>query len=113
MPSLRKPSPETLRAFLAAQAKLDFTYAPVGATATAPPTGYVVDHTRMRLGEGKSVFDAARAALGRWEHFRLGWVETWPPGLPIVAGQVVAVIAQSARLWWLLADAKVMSLTQW
>jgi uncharacterized protein (UPF0548 family) len=100
MPSLRKPSAETLRAFLATQAKLNFTYTAVGATATVPPAGYVVDHTRIRLGEGPAVFAAARAALARWEHFRLGWVETWPPELPVEAGQVVAVIARSAGLWW-------------
>jgi uncharacterized protein (UPF0548 family) len=103
MPSLRKPSADALRAFLATQAKLDFTYAAVGATAAVPPPGYVVDHTRIRLGEGAAVFTAARAALGRWEHFHLGWVETWPPGLPVKAGQVVAVIARSAGLWWLNA----------
>jgi uncharacterized protein (UPF0548 family) len=103
MPSLRKPSPEKLRAFLATQARLDFTYEAVGATATVPPAGYVVDHTRIRLGDGPGVFAAARAALSRWEHFHLGWVETWPPGLPIEAGQVVAVIARFGGLWWLNA----------
>jgi uncharacterized protein (UPF0548 family) len=51
-----------------------------------PPAGYVVDHTRIKLGEGAKVFAAAKAALGRWEHFRLGWVETWPPETPIQAG---------------------------
>ena len=103
MPFLRKPAAETIRAFLATQAKRDFTYPAVGATAAVPPPGYVVDHTRIRLGDGPGVFAAARAALGRWEHFRLGWVETWPPGLPIEAGQIVAVIARSGGLWWLNA----------
>src|SRR5665213_1739139 len=103
MPSLRKPSADALRGFLTTQAKLDFTYTAVGATAAVPPAGYVVDHTRVRLGEGPAIFAAARAALGRWEHFRLGWVETWPPGLPVETGQVVAVIARSAGLWWLNA----------
>jgi uncharacterized protein (UPF0548 family) len=103
MPSLRKPSAATIRAFLAKQAKLNFTYSAVGATATMPPSGYVVDHTRIRLGDGPAVFAAARAALARWEHFRLGWVETWPPGLPIEVGQGVAVIARVAGLWWLNA----------
>lgn len=50
MLSLRKPSPEVIRQFLTAQAKLDFSYSAVGATATTPPAGYVVDHTRTKLG---------------------------------------------------------------
>jgi uncharacterized protein (UPF0548 family) len=103
MLSLRKPSAENLRDFLAAQSKLDFTYTAVGATAAVPPAGYVVDHTRIKLGAGARTFSAAKAALGRWEHFRLGWVETWPPETPTQAGQVVAVIARLFGLWWLNA----------
>src|SRR5262249_61724980 len=40
MLSLRKPSAEKLREFLAAQSKLDLTYHAVGATAAVPPAGY-------------------------------------------------------------------------
>lgn len=64
-----------------------------------PPAGYVVDRTRIKLGEGAGTLAAAKAALRRWEHFRLGWVETWPPETPIQAGQVVAVIARLFGLW--------------
>jgi uncharacterized protein (UPF0548 family) len=103
MLSLRKPSAEKLRDFLATQSRLDLTYAAVGATAVVPPAGYVVDHTRIKLGEGARTFAAAKSALRRWEHFRLGWVETWPPDTPIQTGQVVAVIARLLGLWWLNA----------
>lgn len=80
---------------------LDFTYSPVGATAHTPPAGYVVDRTRIELGAGESVFLAAKAALQRWEHFRLGWVEPWPPETPIQSGEVVAIMAWTAGLWTL------------
>jgi uncharacterized protein (UPF0548 family) len=103
MLSLRKPSAERLRDFLATQSKLDLTYPAVGATAVVPPAGYVVDHTRIKLGEGAGAFAAAKAALGRWEQFRLGWVEVWPAEAPIQAGQVVAVVARLFGLWWLNA----------
>jgi uncharacterized protein (UPF0548 family) len=100
---LRKPAAETIRDFLAAQSKLDLTYPAVGATAAAPPAGYVVDRTRIKLGEGAGTFAKAKDALRRWDHFRLGWVETWPPQAPIQAGQVVAVVARLFGLWWLNA----------
>jgi uncharacterized protein (UPF0548 family) len=103
MLTLRKPSTARLEDFLVAQSKLDVTYAAVGATAGVPPAGYVVDHTRIKLGDGARTFAAARAALSRWEHFRLGWVETWPPETPIQVGQVVAVIARLFGCWWLNA----------
>ena len=103
MLSLRKPSAESIRRFLAAQAKLDFTYSAVGATANQPPAGYVVDHTRIKLGEGEPVFQAAKAALQRWEQFDLGWLEAWPPETPIQTGEVVAIMARAIGLWWLNA----------
>lgn len=103
MLSLRKPSAESIRPFLSAQAKLPFTYPAVGATATTPPPGYVVDHTRIKLGEGETVFHAARAALERWEQFRLGWVEAWSSDTPIQTGEVVAVMGRAIGLWWLNA----------
>lgn len=101
MLSLRKPSADAMRRFLAQQVKLPFSYSAVGATATAPPAGFVVDHTRVKLGEGEAVFQAAVAALRRWEQFRLGWVEAWSPETPLHPGEVVAVLGHVLGLWWL------------
>ena len=103
MLSLRKPSAESIRPFLAAQANLPFSYAAVGATAETPPSGYAVDHTRIKLGEGEPVFHAAKAALQRWEQFNLGWVEAWSPDTPIKSGEAVAVMGRAIGLWWLNA----------
>ena len=100
---LRRPTAEAIRAFLASQARLDLTYSAVGATATTPPAGYVVDHTRIKLGAGEKVFAAAKAALERWQQFRLGWLEASPEDTPIKEGQVVAILARSIGLWWLNA----------
>ena len=97
---LRKPSPAAIQEFLVAQANVNLTYAPVGATATVPPAGYVVDHTRIKLGEGKAIFQAAQSALKHWDHFRLGWVQTHPPDTPLKVGQVVAVLARIFGFWW-------------
>jgi uncharacterized protein (UPF0548 family) len=103
MPRLRRPTTEAIHDFLAAQSTLNLTYSSVGATATLPPAGYVVDRTRTKLGEGAAVFQAARSALKRWDHFCLGWVETHPSDIPIKAGQVVAVLARIFGIWWLNA----------
>ena len=103
MLSLRKPSADALRRFLAAQRELPFTYAAVGATAETPPAGYVVDRTRIKLGEGEAVFRSAVAALRQWQQFRLGWVEAWPSDTPIRPGEVVAVMGRAIGVWWLNA----------
>jgi len=103
MLSFQKPSAESIRQFLAEQSKLPYTYSAVGATALTPPTEYVVDRTRIKLGEGEPVFRSAIAALQRWEHFHLGWVEAWSPDTPIKPGEVVAVMGRAFGLWWLNA----------
>jgi uncharacterized protein (UPF0548 family) len=103
MLSLRKPSADALRDFLAGQRELPFTYRAVGATAGTPPAEYVVDRTRIRLGEGEAVFRSATAALSRWAQFDLGWVEAWPPDTPIQPGEVVAVMGRAVGVWWLNA----------
>jgi uncharacterized protein (UPF0548 family) len=97
---LRRPEPAALRPFLSACADLPFTYAGVGSTTGEPPPGYTVDRTRVRLGQGEHTFAAARAALTRWEHFRLGWVEAWPGDTRLRQGEVVAVLARLVGLWW-------------
>jgi uncharacterized protein (UPF0548 family) len=103
MLSLRRPTATAVQAFLTAQAQLDFTYPGAGADSSAPAPGFDVDHTCVKLGDGEKTFVAAKAALERWQHFRLSWVEAVPAGVPIQQGQVVGVIARSFGLWWLNA----------
>ena len=103
MVSLRRPSAQMICEFLTAQSKLGFTYTAVGATASVPPAGYMANHTRIKLGQGEEVFTKAKDALKRWEQFRLGWLEAWPPRTPIRTGEVVAVVARNLGLWWLNA----------
>lgn len=103
MLSIRRPTPASVQDFLATQAKLSLTYAAVGSSLRTPPAGYVVDHTRVRLGAGERAFDAARAALAHWEHFRLGWLEAIPNDTPIERGQVVGILARSLGVWSLNA----------
>jgi len=72
MLSIQKPSIESINKFIAEQSKLDFSYSAVGATASTTPMGFVVDHTRIKLREGESMFQAGIAALRRWDQFKLG-----------------------------------------
>ena len=102
---LRRPEPETVSTFLNAQAGCAFTYSAVGATASMkqPPAGFVMDHTRVQIGQGQDVFERAKAALKSWEQFRLGWVEARSETEVIRPGNHVAVITHQFGLWWLNA----------
>lgn len=100
---LRQPAPRQIAEFLAGQQSLPFTYAAVGATAGPLPSGFAVDRTRASLGQGEATFEAACAALRRWQQFDLGWVEATPTDTALEPGQAIAVIAHLGGVHWLNA----------
>ena len=104
MISLVKPSPEAIARFLARQRDQAFSYPAPGSSRTADaPPGFVVDHRRQELGQGKKAFEASCAAIRDWDMFRLGWVEICQPLPAIEAGVVVAILAHFGGVWWLNA----------
>jgi len=99
---LSRPPAEAIGAFLAREGAKPLSYPEVGATRGEGPVGYAVDRCRICLGKGQRTFDAACAALRRWEMFRLGWVTPWPEP-PIEVGSVVGILASFGGLWFLNA----------
>ena len=98
-----RPSEARIRRFLDRCRDLPYSYPDVGASLGEPPAGYVLDHHRVRLGEGMEVFERAGAALCNWAMFRLGWIEVWPPAAPVEAGTIVALLARGLGVWSLFA----------
>lgn len=99
----KKPDSKKIQQFKNEQAKLDFTYENVGSTSATPPAGYVVDHTRQKLGQGEAVFEITKQAMQQWQPFQLGWVAPYSIETPITKGEVVVVVARVLGLWWLNA----------
>lgn len=100
---LTRPSDARIRRFLVEQHGLPLSYPDAGASLGEPPAGYVLDHHRLRLGEGAEVLDLARAALRDRAMFRVGGVEAWPPRAPIEEGSTVTLLARGCGLWALFA----------
>ena len=131
---LTEPGPQRIRGFLDRQAEEPFSYPAVGATRPEPgapveaPPGHDLDHNRTFLGDGPEVFDAACAALARWEMFPAAWARIEPrievgsepsagsaggPGPPpIREGTVVAMVARALGVWWLSACRIVYTLDE-
>jgi uncharacterized protein (UPF0548 family) len=100
---ITKPSAEKIRRFIASQQELPFSYPETGATRGPLPTGYVIDHNRIKLGTGRETYERAAAALRKWKHFDLGWGKIVPPETPIQVGATVAMQAQHYGFWSLNA----------
>jgi uncharacterized protein (UPF0548 family) len=100
---LHRPDRDEIRAFIADQAPLPFSYPEIGATRGDAPAGYRVAHHRTGLGRGQSVFERAAAALRDWRMFSLPGVELCWPDAPITVGTTVAILAGGGRLWSLNA----------
>jgi uncharacterized protein (UPF0548 family) len=100
---LRKPTDAAIRQFLAAQSGLAFSYPAVGATAKTPPSGYNVDHNRVRLGAGAETFARAVAAVRRWEMFPRAWMQLCWPDAPIEVGTTVGLLVPLPGVWSLNA----------
>jgi uncharacterized protein (UPF0548 family) len=96
---LRKPSPARIAAILDASREGPFTYAPVGATASSPPSGYPQDHPRLRLGTGRDLFARAVKAVRGWAMYRLPWTELCPAGAPVEPGTTVATVVHHLGFW--------------
>src|ERR1041384_1371875 len=102
---LHQPADRAVLKFLAAQSKLSFSYAEVGATrdASTSPTGYPVNHYRGTLGVGRETFRSAAVALRSWKMYSLSWTKLCWPETEIKAGAVVAILAGHFGLWSLNA----------
>jgi uncharacterized protein (UPF0548 family) len=99
----KKPGPETIREFLAAQKNRQFSYEHVGASRTEAPSGYVVDHNRIQLGEGRLAFERAKDAIEQWKMFDFPWLELFSPDTPIEEGATVAIAVSHLGFWSLNA----------
>jgi uncharacterized protein (UPF0548 family) len=100
---LKKPDPESIHEFLSAQKHQQFSYEHVGASRSEAPSGYILDHNRIQLGEGRIVFERARNAIEQWKMFEMQWLELFWPDTPIVEGATVAVAASHLGFWSLNA----------
>ena len=101
--SLFKPSPDTIREFLAKQNDQQFSYEQVGASRATAPAGYVVDHNRVQLGVGRAAFERAKNAVQQWKMFDITWLQLCWPNVPIETGATVTVVVHHLGFWSLNA----------
>ncbi len=93
---------KNLFGYLKKEAQSGFNYEGIGTTATPqsiPPT-YNHDHHRVKIGEGRNDFERAKLAIQSWRMFPDGWTEIAPDSPKIHKGEVLAMFARFAGVWW-------------
>lgn len=81
-----------IAAFLRDAERQTLTYECVGASLTAPPDSWTIDHNRVAIGKDIEDFERAKQAVRKWKMFDLGWVEVHSASTPIEIGRDVAVL---------------------
>ena len=96
---LFQPSSAVAAAATRAGVVAPFSYAPVGGTTEALPTGFDHNEHRATIGRGARDWERAKAALRGWKQFDQPWIRFFDPHTPIEAGQVVAFASWQLGLW--------------
>ncbi|KIY99763.1 hypothetical protein MNEG_8198 [Monoraphidium neglectum] len=85
-----------------------------GASVTAPDLppavkdrGYMITTNRRKVGEGQKVYDAAVAAIQKWEQLQLGWNFTTKPA--VKTGTKICSATQTVIPWTVLPAQVVYS----
>jgi uncharacterized protein (UPF0548 family) len=90
---LSRPTDAEIADLLDEAASMSLSYEEIGITAKMPKTTrYNVDHNRIKLGKGPTVFDAAKAAVRGWKMFDFDWIRLVPDSAPIEVGRNVAIV---------------------
>jgi uncharacterized protein (UPF0548 family) len=97
--SLTALSEDEIRRFVSRQDDSGFSYSEVGASATAAPAGYNVDHNRIQVGRGEVTWRRAVQAIRAWQMFSMPWVDLHWPTAPIRVGTNVAVSVRHLGLY--------------
>lgn len=96
---LTKPTGEFIADFLRTQQDAPYSYDEIGQTNGILPTGYDVDHNRIKLGEGTEVFEKAVRAMRNWQMFATGWTRICRENTPLAKDAVVAVLVNHFGFW--------------
>ena len=88
---LTAPTEDEVRRFIAKQKDSSFSYPDVGASASAVPAGYSLDHNRVQLGRGENTWQRGLGAIRAWRMFSMPWVNLRWQSAPIVVGTDIAV----------------------
>jgi uncharacterized protein (UPF0548 family) len=94
-----KPSETFIQSLLAERGAMTYSYPHVGATRSAPPAGWRINHMRLQVGNGRARFDALTEALFSWKLLAIDGLEVFPSALALQPGTDVAILSRHFGIW--------------
>ncbi|KAL2622961.1 hypothetical protein R1flu_003166 [Riccia fluitans] len=110
MPRLwfQRPSTKEEKSFLSSCQGYNYDEKYVGATSEAPWSadrldqlkrdGFIINHTRVKVGAGPHAFARAKDKLQNWRHLQLGWASV-DPSTPIKVGGKFGIVVHEMVAW--------------
>ena len=95
----RKPSESSIRSLLAERGAMTYSYPQVGATRSAPPAGWRINHLRLKAGSGRAKFDALAEALFSWKLLAIDGLLVFPSAPALQPGTDVAILSRHFGIW--------------
>ena len=96
---LRKPSPRALDSLRLERSSESFSYPHVGATRSAPPAGWPVNHQRALLGRGPAAHERAVRALFSWRLLAIEGLAVYPSTPTVEPRSEVAILSRHLGIW--------------
>jgi uncharacterized protein (UPF0548 family) len=95
----RKPRESSIRSLLAERGAMTYSYPQVGATRSAPPAGWRINHLRLKAGSGRAKFDALAEALFSWKLLAIDGLVVFPSAPALQPGTDVAILSRHFGIW--------------
>lgn len=89
-----RPDRSIVQRFIDDHTNDGLSYPEVGATQESPPSGYNIDHSRIKIGDGSEAMERAQNAIRNWKMFEMAWIELMSNTTPIEKGRTVSILAR-------------------
>jgi uncharacterized protein (UPF0548 family) len=96
---LLKPGAPAIERLLKRHERASFSYENIGATRTAPPPGWGINHMRQLIGSRQAAYEKACAALFSWQLLAISGLEVFPSTPELRPGTDVAILSRHFGVW--------------
>jgi uncharacterized protein (UPF0548 family) len=96
---LLRPRTPAIQRLLKERERATFSYKDIGATRTAPPPGWRINHMRRLIGKRQAAYEKACTALFSWRLLAIEGLQVFPATPELQTGTDVAILSRHFGIW--------------